>query len=1117
MGVAVRAVFVPARGYPGDVALFVDWGERIARLGPGSFYQPGYFADYPPAFLYVLWLLAAILDGEALRLAIKAISIPADVAIALICAAAVWRHGSPGRAVLAAALWSFAPGAVITGPYWGQVDAVGTLVALLALLATASKRWISGGALAGLAAVLKFQYGLALVVVVAAAAVEAFRTRSPRPLLAIPVAAAAALAVSLPFGLGPLELWKLLRTAGEEYPFTSLYAFNVWAVTPGFWKDDARYVVIGGLLLGAAVLGACVPLWWRRDAATLLAAGAIATLAFYFLPTRAHERYLFPAIALLVPFAAARGRVLLPYLGLSIAFALTLVFALSRTVYTDVRAPAWLDAGLFTRDGQIGIALFMLATAAACAVLIATVDRSLETRGLGWSRYARALLSLARRRLAALRQDAVAAISRERASAQRVQHAVLAALLFIPMVFNAVLLLPEVTVAVPSNNDDANHLAYVQRASEALARGENPFDFWAPEMELGFPPFVYYQHLPHLAVVALHRALLGVVDLLTLFNVVRWLLLVTLPLTVWWSLRRMGASAPAAVLAGAAAGLLSGDGRFGLEYESFVWRGWGMYTQLWAAHLAFLSLAAVHELLERGRGMVRTVVVLSALALSHLIYAYMTAISVVVLLVVLSVRRREWRVRLTRLALAGATVAVITSYMWLPFLAEKAYLNVSQPYLPRWRFDSFGIGPILTWLASGDLIDHARLPALTLLLAVGIGVAIRWRERLAVLSLVLLAVWLVLWSGRTTLGPLADLLPLSNGLHVHRFVGSVDIAAILLVGVGAGAVWRVARADASTRRALATGAVFAMLLVPAFVERADYYGWNTRWMTETRDAIARDRDASGVVDALQGLPLARTYAGLSNDWSKSLEFVSFNSVRFADILNFERLPRVAKPYASLALNGDLTFHFDDRSAAMYDVLNARYAVARTGDAVPPFLFAMRTVGRYTIYGAPTSGWVAFAASTIRESVTSDEKLFFRIRDWFTGDGPRTRAYVRYDYPVALDGGSSGARSWCADGRVAYERAQRDSLDVLAGCESAATLVLKITYHPNWRVTVDDRVAQTFMVSPGFIGIELPAGQHFVTARYVSTPLKTPLLVTGALTLTGLVAFRRRLVRPPWLQ
>ncbi|MDP9281096.1 MAG: 6-pyruvoyl-tetrahydropterin synthase-related protein [Chloroflexota bacterium] len=1078
------------------------------RLGPTHFYADNYFADYPPAFLYVLWLLAALFDGEALRLAVKAVSIPADVAIALISAAVVWRHGSPGRAVLAAALWSFAPGAVIAGPYWGQVDAVGTLVALLALLSASARRWVLAGALAGIASILKFQFGLALVVVGVAAAIEAYRLRSWRPLLVFPVAAAAAFIVALGFDQGPLRLWAMLRFAGEEYQLTSLYAFNIWSIVAGFLRPDDPYVVLGGILLGAAVIASCVPLWWRRDAATLLAAGAVATLAFYFLPTRAHERYLFPALALLVPFAAARPRVLAPYLGLSVAFALTLVFALSRTVFTDVRAPAWLDATLFRRDGQIAIAVFMLVCALACALLVSTLDASLVRRPIRWERPARRLLTWVRGRGRRLREDALAAVARERASARRVQHAVLAAVLALPMLFNAVALLPEVTVAVPSNNDDANHFGYVQRANEALARGEDPFDFWMPEMELGFAPFVYYQHLPHLAIVALYRALFGTVDLFTLFNVVRWLLLVTLPLTVWWSLRRMGASAPAAVLAGAAAGLLSGDGRFGLEYESFVWRGWGMYTQLWAAHLAFLSLAAVHELLERGRGLLRTILVLSALALSHLIYAYMTAISVVVLLIVLGVRRREWRVRLTRLGLVGAAVAVITSYMWLPFLAEKAYLNVSQPYLPRWRFDSFGIGPILTWLASGDLIDHARLPALTLLLAVGIGVAIRWRERLAVLSLALLAVWVVLWSGRTTLGPLADLLPLSSGLHVHRFVGSVDIAAIMLVGVGAGAVWRVARADASTRRALVAGGVFGLLLVPALVERADYYGWNTRWMTETRDAIARDRDVAAVVDALEDLPVARTYAGITNDWSKTLEFVPFNSVRFADLLNFARLPRVAKPYASLALNGDLTFHFNDTSAAQYDVLNARYAVARTGTAVPSFLFSLRTVGAYTIYGAPTSGWVAFAATTTRETVTTDEKLFFRIREWFVGPGPAARAYVRYDYPAASDGVVGSSRAWCANGRVAYERAQRDSVEVLVGCDAPAALVLKVTYHPNWRVTVDDRPVQTFMVSPGFIGIELPAGQHFVTAHYESTPVKTPLLVLGVLTVAGFAGFRR---------
>ena len=123
---------------------------------------------------------------------------------------------------------------------------------------------------------------------------------------------------------------------------------------------------------------------------------------------------------------------------------------------------------------------------------------------------------------------------------------VLGALVAVPTFFTAVALLPEITIPVPSNNDDATHFLLIQRMSEAFARGENPLDFWLPQVELGFPLLVYYQPLPAIAVVFLHRALLGTVDLITAFNLFRYLLLVGFPLTVFWSLRHMGVSAAGA-------------------------------------------------------------------------------------------------------------------------------------------------------------------------------------------------------------------------------------------------------------------------------------------------------------------------------------------------------------------------------------------------------------------------------------------------------------------------------------------------------------------------------------------------------------------------------------------
>ena len=386
LGVVLRLLVVRAQGFPTDVGTFEAWGERIAQVGPGGFYEPGYFSDYPPAFLYVLWLLGALFDGEILRLAVKAISIPADVVIAALAAAVAWRHAGRGPAVAAATLWSLQPGPIFAGPYWGQVDAVGTLPLVGALVAAGARRWSTAGALAALAALVKPQFGIALGVIVVAVAIDFVRDAAWRPAArVIGAAVATAYVIAAPFyGLDPLgvgsRLVDLVRSASETYPYTSLYAFNGWSIFFDFWQPDEALVRYGALLLVAGLVVSCAPLWWRRDLAGLLAATAFAAFAFYFLPTRAHERYLFPAFALLLPFAAARSRILGPYLVLAAGFATTLYFAFTRyQQIVDLRAPDVLEATLFGRYGQIALALLMIATAALIVWRLARGEARLDS------------------------------------------------------------------------------------------------------------------------------------------------------------------------------------------------------------------------------------------------------------------------------------------------------------------------------------------------------------------------------------------------------------------------------------------------------------------------------------------------------------------------------------------------------------------------------------------------------------------------------------------------------------------------------------------------------------------------------------------------------------------
>ena len=386
LGVVIRLLAVRAQGFPTDVGTFEAWAERLAEIGPGRFYEPGYFSDYPPAFLYVLWLLGALFDGELLRLAVKAISIPADIGIAVLAARVLWRTAGRTSAIAAAAIWSLQPGAIFAGPYWGQVDAVGTLPLFGSIVAAGSRRWWLAGALGTLAALVKPQFGIGLLVIVAAAAFEFVREARWRPLGAtLGAAAGTAYVLSVPFwGLDPTrivaELVQLVRSASETYPYTSLYAFNLWSVFFDFWKSDTDLVFWGGVLLVIGLIASAIPLWWRRDTATLLACAVLAGLAFYFLPTRAHERYLFPVFALALPLAVARTRVLVPYVVLALTFALSLYYAFTRyEQYVDLRVPQIIEATIFSRPGQIGIALVMMGVAAYLVWRLVRGDARLES------------------------------------------------------------------------------------------------------------------------------------------------------------------------------------------------------------------------------------------------------------------------------------------------------------------------------------------------------------------------------------------------------------------------------------------------------------------------------------------------------------------------------------------------------------------------------------------------------------------------------------------------------------------------------------------------------------------------------------------------------------------
>jgi hypothetical protein len=647
----------------------------------------------------------------------------------------------------------------------------------------------------------------------------------------------------------------------------------------------------------------------------------------------------------------------------------------------------------------------------------------------------------------------------------------------------------------------------VQRASDALARGDNPFDFWVPQLELGFATFVHYQNLPHLAVVGIHRLLFGLVDLFTVFNLVRWLLLVTFPLTVLWSMRRMGFGVAQSALAGAAASLLSTPFLYGFDYASYVWRGFGMYTQLWAMHLAFIGLAAVHTVIVRGRGHLLAIVALSMLVLSHLMYAYMLAITIGVLFLAL-VRRTQWRAQVRDLGLVTVFVLVITSYMWVPYLQLSAYLSVS-PYLQPEKYDGLGAPKVLTFLFSGQLFDDGRLPILTFFLGLGIVYVLLQRTRMGIAAVALFVVWLVLYFGRPTLGVLVDLLPLHETLFIHRFIGGVHLAGIVLIGLGAGWLWELAMRSWRPWVPAALAVSAAVLLWAPIQERAAFYLQNLDWMQQTRAAIEGDADAQAMIDAVRALPAGRTFAGLRTDYGPSMNFaIPFNSVRFSDLLIFDQVESLTPPYNSLSLSSDLLWDFNYQRAEDYDLFNVRYAILPADLAAPSFLAPIKRTQRYALYAAPTSGYSEYVTVTKRDAIATSTALVRANRPWVLAADRTARGFIQWDYPATSVKGAPSAPS-CRGTSVRDDSIRSGRIDVVAACDTPGTLLIKVTYDPGWHVTVDDVPADTFLLSPAYLGVTVPAGTHSVAARYTTAPSKMPLLILGLLALVVAVPITRR--------
>jgi hypothetical protein len=701
-------------------------------------------------------------------------------------------------------------------------------------------------------------------------------------------------------------------------------------------------------------------------------------------------------------------------------------------------------------------------------------------------------------------------------------------LLIFAVGFNLYHLYPEIAIKAALLNDNVLHVLSAESALAALQAGHDPTDFWLAPVSLGYPLFHHYQHLPHVLTAILYLPFRGVFALSDMLAWIGYLLLSLFPLSLYWSMRAFRFSRLTAALGGLVSPLLATDGLYGLDHSSYVWSGYGLYTQLWGMLLLPPVLGLGYKALRSGRYYIWAALLLAATVLSHLVLGYAAALSLLIFAFIPTLGRRERaaqgdtvRRRVKRLALLSGLVALVTAYFVVPFLLDRSYLNRSV-WEERGKYDAYGHAWTLETLAKGDLFDFGRFPSLTLLAGVGLAVcAVKWKDEHYRMPAALFLVWLLLYFGRPTWGILIDILPLGRELHLHRLIAAVHLSGVYLAAIGLAPVWRWAMSGEKPVRLLAPALVTALVLFPAFRERGAYLRQNALWMTENRDAaLAEEGDLTALIQALEQLPPGRVYAGLGGNWGADYKV---GAVPMYALLNSARFDTLGYLYHALSLNADVQLLFDEGRWEHYNLFNVRYVVAQADRVFPDFVHPLRQFGRHALYEVETTGYFDLVDSSAAFAGNKGE-FYAAASAWLASDSPSGKDHPRilltrpatYGQELLPLGelGDHIERGLSPDqpprGRIVAESIEGDAYSAGVEVERDSFLMLKATYHPNWRAFVDGHRVETVMLMPSYVGVKVSPGRHHVRLEYRPGPLRAVLQAGSVLVLVlAAVAERRR--------
>ena len=303
----IRFILFPIPGYEVDLNTFSSWFGTAAQYGPRIFYNVVSWCDYPPFNVYIFWGLGSIANtysifgSPQMFYLIKLLPSLFDIATTAVIFVYLRKQTKFSTSLLVAILYVFNPAIIINSAVWGQFDSIYTFFLLVSItLFLSSKPKLSIVFL--VISLLTKPQSIAIAPLMVFLIFKKYGWKTLLTSLLAGIVTAFVVIIPFEWNNPIVFLSNIYFGALEGYAYTSVNAFNFWAFG-GLWVKETTILFATGWSLFGALVGFVLYTVHKRfhisEQLLVLFSAFILFFGFFMLPTRIHERYLFPALSIL--------------------------------------------------------------------------------------------------------------------------------------------------------------------------------------------------------------------------------------------------------------------------------------------------------------------------------------------------------------------------------------------------------------------------------------------------------------------------------------------------------------------------------------------------------------------------------------------------------------------------------------------------------------------------------------------------------------------------------------------------------------------------------------------------------------------------------------------------